>query len=103
MALEPAERRLDVQQVLLALFKAMSAGWIPASYFERMTRDFGIPDGRASIYFLNGLMQVVREIPLKVFEDATTRSALLESIQGALDAAIEREDMRTEQESNSPE
>jgi type III secretion system TyeA family effector delivery regulator len=101
MASQAAEHKLNGQQLLLTLLKAMSAGWIPVSHFERMARDFGIPDGKPCIYFLTGLIQIIRDIPLKVFEDMTVRSALLESIQGALDAAIEREETRIEQETES--
>lgn len=96
MVSPPVERKLNVHKLLLALLKTISSGWIPASHFERMAKDFGIPDGQPSIFFLTGLTHIVREIPLKVFDDDAVRSALLESIQGALDAAIEREEIRQE-------
>ncbi len=98
MASQLPEKRLNVQKLLIALLKIISSGWVPASQFERLARDFGIPDGRPLIFFLTGLMQIIREIPLKIFESDSVRSALLESLQEALDAAIEREEMRSEQE-----
>ncbi len=86
------ERRLDEQGLLLALLKTISSGWISPSNFERMARDFNIPDGGPTIYFLTGLMQIVRELPFKVFADDASRSALLDALQTAIDAAISREE-----------
>ncbi len=86
------ERRLDEQGLLLALLKTISGGWISPSSFERMARDFNIPDGGPTIYFLTGLMQIVRELPFKVFADDASRSALLDALQSAIDTAISREE-----------
>ncbi len=86
------ERRLDEQGLLLALLKTISGGWISPSHFERMAKDFHIPDGGPTIYFLTGLMQIVRELPFKVFADDASRSALLDALQSAIDAAISREE-----------
>ncbi len=94
------EKRLNVRKLLIAILKITRSGWIPASYFDRMAREFGIPHGRPLIFFLNGLIQITREIPLKVFSDIASRTALLESLQGALDEAIEKEEMST---CNEPE
>ncbi len=77
---------------MLALLKTISGGWISPTHFERMAKDFNIPDGGPAIYFLTGLMQVVRELPFKVFEDDAARSALLDALQTAIDAAISREE-----------
>lgn len=86
------ERRLDEQGILLALLKVISGSWISPTQFERMARDFNIPEGGPTIYFLTGLMQIVRELPFKVFEDDASRSALLEALQSAIDSAISREE-----------
>ena len=86
------ERRFDEQTILLALLKLIYGGWISPSQFDRMAKDFGIPEGGPSIYFMTGLMHIVRELPFKVFDDDAARSALLEALQSALDAAIAREE-----------
>ncbi len=90
--MSPPERRLDEQGLLLALLKTISGGWISPSHFERMAKDFNIPDGGPTIFFLTGLMQVIRELPFKVFDDDAARSALLDALQVAIDAAISREE-----------
>ncbi len=90
------ERRLDEQGLLLALMKTISGGWISPSNFERMAKDFNIPDGGPTIFFLTGLMQVVRELPFKVFDDDAARSAILDALQAAIDAAISREEATLE-------
>ncbi len=100
MDLPSVEHSLSVRKLLLALLRSVSSGWVPSSHFERMVREFGIPDGPPTIYFLTGMIQIIREIPVRIFEDIAARSALLESIQGALDAAIEREEMREENQNN---
>ena len=86
------EHRLDEQALLLALLKIISGGWISPTHFERMAKDFQIPDGGPIIFFLTGLMQVIRELPFKVFDDDAARSALLDALQAAIDAAISREE-----------
>ncbi len=96
MDLPSGEHGLTVRNLLLALLGTFSSGWVPASHFERMAREFGVPDGAPAIYFLTGLSQIIREMPIKVFDDVTARSALLDSLQAALDATIEREEMREE-------
>ncbi len=87
-----SERQLDEQALLLALLKTISGGWISPTHFERMAKDFNIPDGGPMIFFLTGLMQVVRELPFKVFEEEAARSALLDALQTAIDATIRREE-----------
>ncbi len=94
MALPQDNHRLNTRKLLLELLRTTNSGWIPTSHFEQMAKGFGIPDGQPTIFFFTGLMQIVREIPLKIFDDITARSSLLDSLQGALDVAIEREEMR---------
>lgn len=86
-------KQLNTKNLIISVLRAASARWLPSSHFVQITKDFGIPDGEASIYFLTGLMQFFREIPTKVFEELSVRAALLESIQGALDGIIEREEI----------
>jgi type III secretion system TyeA family effector delivery regulator len=87
-----ASVELNERQLLSSLLKVLSAGWISPSHFERLAVDLGIPDGGPRIYLLTGILQVVRELPFKVFEDDSSRLAIIEAIQSALDTAIDREE-----------
>ncbi len=83
---------IDERQLLKALLKLLSAGWVAPSHFERMAVDLKIQDGRPRIFFLTGIQQVIRELPIKVFDDDNSRLAVIEAAQSALDAAITREE-----------
>jgi type III secretion system TyeA family effector delivery regulator len=96
-----AGKRFNEQNLLLALIRLLGSGWVSASQFDRMARDFGIPDGPAKICFFTGLSQILREFPHRLFEDDVARIALLESLQNALDDAIAQEESDPENEPTS--
>jgi len=52
----------------------------------------GVEAVEAEIYFLRGLSELAREIPLKAYADPTQREKLRAAVQDALDDAIARED-----------
>lgn len=83
---------IDEKKLILALLKTISGGWISAIQFERLAKDLQIPDGAPTIFFLTGVKGVLRELPFKVYADDDTRLALLDAIQTAIDAAIDREE-----------
>jgi type III secretion protein W len=93
---------VDEQKLLLSLLKTVSGSWIAPSQFERLASELAIPDGAATIYFLTGIKHILRELPFKVYTDDAARLAVLDAVQTALDAAIEREEAATG-ESNSNE
>lgn len=84
---------LDERKLLGSLLKVLSAGWISPSHFDRLAADLGIPDGGPRIFLLTGVLQVLRELPFKVYEDDSARIAIIEAAQSALDSAIEREEL----------
>ena len=98
MASPPSEQRFNVQKLLITLLKLISTGWVPVTQIERIAKDFGIPDGQPLIFFLTGMMQIIREVPMKMFESDSARLALIDSLQEALDATIEREELRSERQ-----
>jgi type III secretion system TyeA family effector delivery regulator len=98
--LADSDKHFNEQNLLLAIIRLISTGWVSASHFDRMARDFGIPAGPARIYFFTGLSQILREIPHRVFEDDAARTALLESLQNALDEAIAQEESDPEDETS---
>lgn len=90
---------IDEQKLLLALLKTVSSSWVAPSQFERLGRDLGIPDGSAMIYFLTGIKQLLRELPFKVYSDETSRIAIMDAVQKALDTVIAREESAEEDQS----
>ncbi|MCE2870509.1 MAG: TyeA family type III secretion system gatekeeper subunit [Oxalobacteraceae bacterium] len=92
MSLPLPELDIDHRKLLLALVKTVSGAWISPNQFERLARELTIPDGPATIYFLTGIKQILRELPFKVFTDDAARTAILDAVQTAIDAAIEREE-----------
>lgn len=98
--LPDSDKQLNEQNLLMSIIKLVGSGWVSASQFDRMARDFNIPDGAAKIFFFTGLSQILREIPHKIFEHDISRAALLESLQTALDDAIAQEEADPENESS---
>lgn len=90
------EPKLDERKLLLALLRTISGSWIAPSQFERLASRLGIPGGSPTIYFLTGIKQILRELPIKVYTDDAARVAVLDALQSALDAAIEMEEAEAE-------
>lgn len=91
-----SESKLDEQKLLQALLRTISGSWIAPSQFERLATELGIPEGSPTIFFLTGIKQIMRELPIKVYIDDSARLAVLDALQAALDAAIEREEAEAE-------
>ncbi len=83
---------IDEQQLLLALLKIISDGWVSPTHFDRLLSEQNIPDGSPAIFFLTGIQQILRELPFKVYQDDHSRAAIIDAAQGALDNAITREE-----------
>ncbi len=96
MPLPQPEPKLDEQKLLLALLRTISGSWIAPSQFERLASELGVPDGSPTIYFLTGIKLILREMPIKVYTDEAARASVLDALQTALDAAIEREEAEAE-------
>ncbi len=90
------DSKLDEQKLLLALLRTISGSWIAPSQFERLASELGVPDGSPVIYFLTGVKQILRELPIKVYTDEAARASVLDALQTALDNAIEREEAEAE-------
>lgn len=65
--------------------------WTTARTVSDIADKFGVQDLPHRIAFLTGVKNVLRELPVKIFEDPDARAALLDATQEALDAAIEGE------------
>lgn len=90
------ESQLDEQKLLQSLLRTISGSWISPSQFEKLATELGIPGGSPTIYFLTGIKQILRELPIKVYIDDAARVAVLDALQSALDAAIEKEEEEAE-------
>ena len=81
------------KKLMQAIGKLVSGGWISPSQFERTISDLKIPDGAPAIYFLNGIKEIIRQLPFKVTTDIESRNALIEAAQTAIDSVVEREEL----------
>ena len=67
--------------------------WVDVSRVSRLSENFGVQSHlTATVDFMNGARNALRELPLQVFPSNDARNSLLEVAQQALDAAIDREE-----------
>lgn len=66
--------------------------WVGAARFTGLAERFNLHDVGAQIAFHTATKAMVREMPPKVFPDPEARQAVIDAAQGALDAAIDREE-----------
>lgn len=83
---------LDAERLVRELVALTAERWVTGSRFESLAEQLGVPDGAARIGLLTGLKSLLRELPPRVFSDADARQTVLDALQGALDAAIAREE-----------
>jgi type III secretion protein W len=65
--------------------------WLTETQVLKLIEDAGIGDLEAKIYFLRGLKELLRLMPLKLFADDESRMNLVAKMQQALDTLIEQE------------
>lgn len=66
--------------------------WLKPDDVLKLLQNAGIQDVEAQIYFLREVKNLIRDIPLKVYEESETRDKLLDAVQEALDMTIDKED-----------
>ena len=67
--------------------------WVDAGQFKRLADKHGCGDPpEATVNFMAGTRNALRELPVQVFASAEARQTLLDTAQSALDAAIDREE-----------
>ncbi|MBW2067606.1 MAG: type III secretion system gatekeeper subunit SctW [Deltaproteobacteria bacterium] len=74
------------------ILKLKDASWLTSSQIEELPSKLGIKNLSAQIYFLQGLRETVRLMPMKLFSDNNLRLNMLDRMQEAIDALIEREE-----------
>lgn len=97
MATQPAP---DVAARAFELMKELVAitgeKWVGATRFTAMTDRWGLRDPTARVTFLTGVKELMRNMPVKVFEDPDVRQSILSAVQDALDEAIDQEEAEQE-------
>ena len=79
------------QALLKEILTLKEQGWYSDRMVEQIAGALNINSVQAKIYFFNGLKDLIRLIPHKAFEDENKRAELMESVQQALDATINKE------------
>ena len=81
------------RDVMSELLTAQNRAWQGADAFIHLPQKMGVRGDDAEIYFLQGFKELVRFVPLKAFgDDMTKRDRVMNSVQLALDLAIDNED-----------
>lgn len=82
-----------VPTLLLRELTALSnERWVNGSRFAAIAERCGCAATAPQIRFLTEVKGVMRELPVKIFADVENRQSLLNAVQDALDAAIDREE-----------
>ena len=82
------------RDLMSELLTARHRAWQGADAFSRLPRKMGVRGDAGAIYFLQGFRELLRFVPLKAFgDDMNQRDRVMTSIQQALDAAMENEEL----------
>ena len=87
----PATSIEDGQALLQELLRLKENSWHSGQQIQQISDQLKISLPEAKIYFLTGLKDLIRLIPFKSFDSDNQRAELLDSVQQALDAAIDEE------------
>ena len=90
-ASRPAGEKGAVERMLAFIIELKDAEWQGGRVIDKVLDYTGLMQPEASIYFLQGLKNISRLIPLKVFNDNNQRERMLESIQQRIDLEIDHE------------
>ena len=67
--------------------------WVDADHFKRLADRYQAMEPlEATVDFLTGVRNLIKEIPVKVFPTPENRQTLIDAAQGAVDYAIDREE-----------
>jgi type III secretion protein W len=66
--------------------------WVSAARFSAMADRWELSEPQARITFLTGVKALLRDMPVKVFQDADQRQSIISAAQEALDSAIDLEE-----------
>lgn len=80
------------EELMGSVLTLADSSWVQPDQVAQIGKGLGIREPEPEIYFLREMKEMVRLIPPKIFPDADRRDRLLDAVQDALDAAIEREE-----------
>jgi type III secretion protein W len=83
---------LDSRALLGRILALRGENFLSSSHFERMATDARPPDIEREVLFLQELMQMIRSLPSQLFDGHGGHMKVLDTVQNAVDNAIERED-----------
>ncbi|MEC4720742.1 type III secretion system gatekeeper subunit SctW [Noviherbaspirillum sp. CPCC 100848] len=83
---------MDAVKVMTELVGITSEKWLAGARFTGIAERVAPYEAGAQITFLTGAKAILRDLPVKVYNDADARQSVLNAVQDALDAAIDREE-----------
>ncbi len=92
MVATPQSQGSKAFELMKELVTLTGEKWVSASRFTGLADRWGIQDPTLRVVFLGGVKDILREMPIPVFEDADVRQSILNAAQEALDAAIDEEE-----------
>lgn len=97
MAASPKSKSSKAFELMKELIMLTGEKWVSASRFTGMADRWGLQDPTLRVTFLGGVKDLIREMPIQLFEDADVRQSILNAAQEALDAAIDEEESQKEE------
>lgn len=84
---------LETHRIASDLIAMTGERWVDGSRFTRLAERYKLDQPPAcAVEFLQAVRTVVSGFPVQVFQSGEARSAMIDSLQSALDAAIDREE-----------
>jgi type III secretion protein W len=75
------------------LIRLTGERWVDAGRIQRLASQFGLESPPAcAVQFMQSVRATVSSMPVQMFATPEARNSVLDAVQGALDAAIEREE-----------
>lgn len=96
MVASPQPRESRAFELMKELVTLTGEKWVSAARFTSLADRWGLQDPTLRVTFLGGVKDILREMPVQVFEDADVRQSILNAAQEALDAAIDNEESMKE-------
>lgn len=88
---------VSTHDLMKELLIAQDKGWQGGNIFTGLPDKLGIRADQPAIYFMRGFKEVLRLMPLKVFNDDTVkRDRTLQSVQQSMDTLIDNEELANE-------
>ena len=92
MATQTSTAIETTHQIMAAVLEMKDARFVDGTKVMSVLKRCNVRGAEATIYFLRELHQIVRKLPLKIFNDEQDRLRLMDAVQDALDRAIDEED-----------